>query len=101
MCDPGAMGRRADKAKDSAEEITESAVAGVRRGAHAAVDTAEDFYGKSKRKTKKARRKVDDHLDKAEKKLGRLTRKAERKTDKVRRKTERRVDKVTGKLPDA
>ena len=104
------MGRRADRKaakaekkatkKGKAAEFSDSAMASVRKGAHHAVDTAEDFFGKSKRKTRKARKKVDSAADKAEKKLARMSRKAERKAERVRAKAARQVDKVTDKLPD-
>jgi cell division septum initiation protein DivIVA len=94
------MGRRADKKKSKAEEFSDSAVAGVRKTAHAAVDSAEEFFGKSKRKTKKARKQVDEVANKAEKKLARVTRKAERKAARIRDKAKNQVDKVTGDLPD-
>jgi hypothetical protein len=94
------MGRRADRKQSKAEEFSDSAVAGFRKGAHHAVDTAEEFFGKSKRKTKKARRQVNNVADKAEKKLARIARKAERKASRIRDRTEHEVDKVTGKLPD-
>ncbi len=94
------MGRRADRKKSKAEEFSDSAVASVRKGAHGAVDTAEEFFGKTKRKTKKARKRVDEAADKAEKKLARISRKAEKRASRIRNKAEKRVDKVTGKLPD-
>ena len=108
------MGRRADKkaakadakaeqkaAKNSkAAEFSDSAMASVRKGAHNAVDTAEDFFGTSKRKTKKARKKVDSAAVQAEKKLAKMGRRAERKAERVRAKAARQVEKVTDKLPD-
>jgi cell division septum initiation protein DivIVA len=94
------MGRRADRKRSKTEEFSDSTVAGLRKGAHHAVDTAEEFFGKSKHKTKKARRQVNDVADKAEKKLARIARKADRKASRIRDKAEHEVDKVTGKLPD-
>ena len=72
----------------------------MRTGAHRAVDTAEEFFGKSKRKTKKARRRVDEAADKAEKKLRRIAGKAEKKASRIRNKSERPIDKATDRLPD-
>jgi hypothetical protein len=94
------MGKRADRAKAKAEDLADDAMSGLRTGAHAVVDGAEEVLGKSKRQTKKARRHVDDIADKAEKKIARMRRQTDRRAKKIRRKAQKQIDKATKKLPD-
>lgn len=93
------MGKRADRAKAKAEELADDTVSGLRSGAYAVVDGAEQVLGKTKRKTKKARRHVDDIADKAEKKIARMRRQTDRKAKKIRKKAQKQIDKATKKLP--
>ena len=92
------MGKRADRAKVKAEELADDALSGLRSGAYAVVDGAEEVLGKTKHKTKKARRHVDDIADKAERKIARMRRQTDRRAKKVRRKAQRQIDKVTKDL---
>ena len=92
------MGKRADRAKAKADEMADEAVTGLRSGAHTVVDGAEEVLGKAKRKTKKARRNVDDVADKAERKIARMRRKTDRKAKRIRRKAQKQIDKATKKL---
>mgnify|MGYP000101641433 CR=1 FL=1 len=93
------MGKRADRAKAKAEELADDTVSGLRSGAYAVVDGAEQVLGKTKRKTKKARRHVDDIADKAEKKIAKMRRQTDRRAKKIRRKAQKQIDKATKKLP--
>jgi hypothetical protein len=92
------MGKRAERAKSKAEELADDAVNGLRTGAHTVVDGAEEVMGKAKRRTKKARRHVDDIADKAEKKIAKLRRDTERKARKIRRDAQKQIDKATNRL---
>jgi ElaB/YqjD/DUF883 family membrane-anchored ribosome-binding protein len=92
------MGKRADRAKAKAEAMADDAVDGLRSGAHTVVDGAEEVFGKAKRKTKKARRHVDDIADKAEKRIAKMRRHTDRKAKKVRKKAQKQIDKATKKL---
>jgi hypothetical protein len=92
------MGKRADKAKAKATAVADDAVDGIRTGAYAVVDGAEEVLGKAKRSTKKARRQVDDIADKAEKKIAKMRRQTDRKAKKIRKKAQKQIDKATGKL---
>jgi ElaB/YqjD/DUF883 family membrane-anchored ribosome-binding protein len=93
------MGKRADRAKAKATELADDTVTGLRSGAHTVVDGAEEVLGKAKRKTRRARRHVDDVADKAEKKIARMRRKTDRKARKIRRKAQKQIDRTTAKLP--
>ena len=93
------MGKRADRAKAKAEELADDAVNGLRTGAYAVVDGAEEVLGKTKRKTKKARRHVDDIADKAEKKIAKMRRQTDRKAKKIRKKAQKQIDQATKSLP--
>jgi hypothetical protein len=92
------MGKRADKAKAKAEALADDAVDGLRSSAHTVVDGAEEVLGKAKRKTKKARRHVDDIADKAEKRIAKMRRHTDRKAKKIRKKAQKQIDKATKKL---
>ncbi len=92
------MGKRADRAKAKADEMADEAVDGLRTGAYAVVDGAEEVMGKAKRKTKKARRTVDDIADKAEKRIAKMRRHTERRARKIRRHAQKQIDKATAKL---
>lgn len=93
------MGKRADRAKAKAEELADDTVTGLRSGAYAVVDGAEEILGKTKRRTKKARRHVDDIADKAEKKIAKMRRQTDRRAKKIRKKAQQQIDKATKKLP--
>jgi vacuolar-type H+-ATPase subunit H len=92
------MGKRAEKAKAKAEALADEAVDGLRSSAHTVVDGAEEVLGKAKRKTKKARRHVDDVADKAEKRIAKMRRQTDRKAKKIRKKAQKQIDKATAKL---
>ena len=92
------MGKRADRAKAKAEELADDTVTGLRSGAYAVVDGAEEILGKTKRRTKKARRHVDDIADKAEKKIAKMRRQTDRRAKKIRKKAQQQIDKATKKL---
>jgi hypothetical protein len=92
------MGKRADRAKAKAEEVSDDTMTGMRSGAHTVVDGAEELHGKARRKTKKARRHVDGIADKAEKKIAAMRRKTDRKAKKIRKKAQKQIDKATKKL---
>jgi len=95
------MGKRADRARAKAEGLTDDAVSGLRSEAYSVVDGAEEVLGKAKRKTRRARRHVNDVADKAEKKIARMRHKTDRKARKIRRKAQKQIDKTTAKLPNA
>lgn len=92
------MGKRADRARAKAEELADDTVSGLRSGAYAVVDGAEEVLGKTKRRTKKARRHVDDIADRAEKKIARMRRQTDRRAKKIRKKAQQQIDKATKKL---
>ena len=94
------MGKRAERARTKAEALADEAVVGLRSGAHSVVDGAEEVFGKAKRKTKKARRNVDEVADKAERRIARMRRRTDRKAKKIRKKAQKQIDKATRKLPN-
>jgi vacuolar-type H+-ATPase subunit H len=93
------MGKRADRAKAKAEELADDTVSTLRSGAHSVVDGAEELMGKTKRKTRKTRKHVDEIADKAEKRIAKMRRQTERRAKRIRRKAQAQIDKATRKLP--
>ena len=81
------------------KDFTDDAVHELREGAHTVVDAAEDVFGKAKRKTRKARRRIDRESARAEKEVARIRKKAEKQASDVRTRAEKAVDKATKRLP--
>jgi ElaB/YqjD/DUF883 family membrane-anchored ribosome-binding protein len=93
------MGKRRDRARARAEDLADDTVTGLRTGAYKVVDGAEELLGKTKRRTRRARRQVDDIANKAEKRIAKMRRQTERRARKIRRKAQTQIDRTTRRLP--